>query len=147
VEATGRLLVYHSDGQGTRACRRHQKNGRRWRQPLKEEFGEGGFLEIRFCSRDTCSIGCARVLGWQASWAMHCGCAAWAMNESGEVGQPGRKGRGGPGQASQLARLGQKLKENSFSNKNWIFEYIKALKICRRIFRRNFDMEIFPKFF
>jgi hypothetical protein len=78
---------------------------------------------------------------------MHCGCAAWAVNESGEVGQPGRKGRGGPGQASQLARLGRKLKENSFSSKNWIFEYIKALKICRRRFRRNFDMEIFPKFF
>jgi hypothetical protein len=38
------------------------------------------------------------------------------------------------------------MKENSFSNKNWIFEYTKALEICRR-FRRNFDMGISPKFF
>jgi hypothetical protein len=43
--------------------------------------------------------------------------------------------------------LGRKLKENSFSNKNRIFEYTKALEICRRRFRRNFDMGIFPKFF
>jgi hypothetical protein len=48
-----------------------------------------------FRSSDTCSIGGASVLGWQASWAVHCGCAAWAANESGEVGQPSRRGRGG----------------------------------------------------
>jgi hypothetical protein len=42
-----------------------------------------------------------------------------------------------------LGRLGRKLNENSFPNKNWIFEYTKALEICRR----NFDMGIFPKFF
>jgi hypothetical protein len=46
-----------------------------------------------------------------------------------------------------LGRLGQKLKENSFPNTNWIFEYTKASEICRRRFRRNFDMGIFPKFF
>jgi hypothetical protein len=28
-----------------------------------------------------------------------------------------------------------------------IFEYTKALKICTRRFRKNFDMMIFPKFF
>jgi hypothetical protein len=28
-----------------------------------------------------------------------------------------------------------------------IFDYSKALEICRRRFRRNFDMRIFPKFF
>jgi hypothetical protein len=28
-----------------------------------------------------------------------------------------------------------------------IFEYTKALEICSRRFRRNFDMRIFPKFF
>jgi hypothetical protein len=39
------------------------------------------------------------------------------------------------------------LTENSFLNKNWIFEYTRALEICRRRFRRNFDMGIFPKFF
>jgi hypothetical protein len=43
--------------------------------------------------------------------------------------------------------LGRNMKENSFRNKNWIFEYTKALKICIRRFRRNFDVEIFPKFF
>jgi hypothetical protein len=39
--------------------------------------------------------------------------------------------------------IGPKVKENSFSNKNLIFEYTKALEICRR----NFDMRIFPKIF
>jgi hypothetical protein len=33
-----------------------------------------------------------------------------------------------------------------FFEENLIFEYTKALEICRR-FRRNFDMRIFPKFF
>jgi hypothetical protein len=42
-----------------------------------------------------------------------------------------------------LSRLGRNLKENSFRNKNWIFEYINALEICTRRFRRNFDMGIF----
>jgi hypothetical protein len=42
---------------------------------------------------------------------------------------------------------GPKSEENSFPNKNWIFEYTKASKICTRRFRRNFDMRIFPKNF
>jgi hypothetical protein len=42
---------------------------------------------------------------------------------------------------------GPKYEENSFSNKNWIFEYIKALEICKRRFRRNFNMRVFPKIF
>jgi hypothetical protein len=42
---------------------------------------------------------------------------------------------------------GPKVKEKSFPNKNLIFDYSKALEICRRGFRRNFDMRIFPKFF
>jgi hypothetical protein len=37
--------------------------------------------------------------------------------------------------------------KNSFRIKNWIFEYTKALEICRRRFRRNFEVGIFPKFF
>jgi hypothetical protein len=41
--------------------------------------------------------------------------------------------------------IGPKVKENSFPNKNLIFEYTNALEICRRRFRRNFDMRIFPK--
>jgi hypothetical protein len=46
-----------------------------------------------------------------------------------------------------LGRLGQKLKEISFRNKNWIFEFTRNLEICTRRFRRNFDTRIFPKFF
>jgi hypothetical protein len=42
---------------------------------------------------------------------------------------------------------GPKSEENSFLYKNWIFEYTKALEICTRRFRRNFDMRIFPKIF
>jgi hypothetical protein len=38
-------------------------------------------------------------------------------------------------------------RKNSFPNKKLIFEYTKALEICRRRFRRNFDMRIFPKIF
>jgi hypothetical protein len=67
---------------------------------------------------------------------------AWVKEEEETgVGHVGRTGR------RWLGRLGQNLKENSFRNKNWIFEYTKALKICTRRFSRNFDMGIFPKFF
>jgi hypothetical protein len=48
-------------------------------------------------------------------------------------------GEAGPG--------GPNSEEKFFSNKNWIFEYTKAFEICRRRFRRNFVMRIFPKFF
>jgi hypothetical protein len=33
--------------------------------------------------------------------------------------------------------------DNSFQNKIWIFEYTKALEICTRRFRMNFDVGIF----
>jgi hypothetical protein len=39
------------------------------------------------------------------------------------------------------------VKENSFPNKNLIFDYSKALEICRRRFRRNFEVGILTKFF
>jgi hypothetical protein len=48
-------------------------------------------------------------------------------------------GKAGPG--------GPKSKENSFPNKNCIFEYTKALDICTRRFRRKFDMRTFLKIF
>jgi hypothetical protein len=48
-------------------------------------------------------------------------------------------GEAGPG--------GLNSEEKLFSNKNWIFEFTRALEICRRRFRRNVDMRIFPKFF
>jgi hypothetical protein len=46
-----------------------------------------------------------------------------------------------------LSWLGRKWKEKLFRNKNWIFEYTKALEICRWSLTRNFVMGIFPKFF
>jgi hypothetical protein len=41
---------------------------------------------------------------------------------------------------------GPEAEENYFRIIFWIFEYTKALEICTRKFRRNFDMRIFPKF-
>jgi hypothetical protein len=57
--------------------------------------------------------------------------------------------RGPRGRIGRLAAgpNGPEVKENSFPNKNLIFDYSKALEICRRRFRRIFDMRIFPKFF
>jgi hypothetical protein len=37
--------------------------------------------------------------------------------------------------------------DGTFPNKNWIFEFSKALEICRKRFRRNFGMRFFPQFF
>jgi hypothetical protein len=70
---------------------------------------------------------------------------AVAREEEAVLGRCGEGGRRLGGLL--LGRLGQKLKENSFQNKIWIFEYTKALEISRRRFRMNFDMRIFPKFF
>jgi hypothetical protein len=98
------LQIRRTRRPGARAWQWHWKNGRWQWQSLQEEDEEGGFLEIRFRSRDTCSIGGVGVLGWQGSWAVHCDYATGAMNESGEVGRPSRKGRGGPGQAGRLGR-------------------------------------------
>jgi hypothetical protein len=56
------------------------------------------------------------------------------------VGLAGRRGRVGRLAAGPI---GPNAKEKFFSNKNWIFEFTKALEICRRRFRRNFDMRIF----
>jgi hypothetical protein len=65
--------------------------------------------------------------------------AAWADRP--DEGNRGRVGRlaAGPN--------GPEVKENSFLNKNLIFDYGEALEICRRRFRRNFEVGIFPKFF
>jgi hypothetical protein len=43
--------------------------------------------------------------------------------------------------------IGPKVEEKFFSDKNWNFEYTKALEICTRRFGRNLDTRIFPKFF
>jgi hypothetical protein len=57
--------------------------------------------------------------------------------------------RGPGGRVGWLAAgpNGPEVKEISFSNKNLIFDYSKALEICRRRFMRNFEVWIFPKFF
>jgi hypothetical protein len=56
--------------------------------------------------------------------------AGWAERPDGPQGQPGRNQK----RISEL-KIG------------FFFEFIKDLEICRRRFRRNFDMRIFPKFF
>jgi hypothetical protein len=54
---------------------------------------------------------------------------------------------GGP-KAGWAARSAvPKIRKKNFQIKNWIFEFTKALEFCRRRFRMNFDMRIFPKFF
>jgi hypothetical protein len=72
------------------------------------------------------------------------GRAAWA----GKVGfglrvkrgQWGRLGR----KLSGLVRVaGPKVKKKDFWIKNWIFEFTKALEICTRKIRRDFDMGFF----
>jgi hypothetical protein len=73
--------------------------------------------------------------------------AGWAGRD--DFGLRGRRGmwagwaRGRTGRGVGRA----KSKEKNFRIKNWIFEFTRALEICRRRFRRNFDMRIFPKFF
>jgi hypothetical protein len=65
----------------------------------------------------------------------------------GPVCRLGLLGHSGPkGWMGQLA-IGPKVEGKPFRNKNWIFKYTRALKICTRRFRRKFDMEVFPKFF
>jgi hypothetical protein len=66
----------------------------------------------------------------------------------GGEGAPGRVA-GLRGQTGRLAAgpFWAKSEEKFFSKKKLIFDYNKALEICRRRFRRNFDMRIFPKFF
>jgi hypothetical protein len=54
--------------------------------------------------------------------------------------------RGGVGRLAARPN-GPEVKENSIPSKSLIFDYSKALEICRRRFTRNFDMRIFPKFF
>jgi hypothetical protein len=74
----------------------------------------------------------------------------WAGWPVGRRGGEGRWAAAGPkGRMGRLATgpIGSKVKENSFPNKDLIFEYTDALEICRRRFRRDLDMRIFPKIF
>jgi hypothetical protein len=80
-------------------------------------------------------VGEGRRKGIRDRWA---GSACWPLDGL------GRKAKYAGGAAGPT-RL--ELKRNSFQNKNWIFEFTKALEICIRRFRRNFDTMIFLKFF
>jgi hypothetical protein len=72
-----------------------------------------------------------------------CSVSAWG-------GRRRPAGLGGPkGWVGRLAAgpIGPEAEKKSFQNRNWNFKVTKALKICIRRFRRNFDTRIFPKFF
>jgi hypothetical protein len=61
-------------------------------------------------------------------------------------GQRERRGQREPAgsKAGWAARsAGPEIRKKNFRIKNWIFEFTNALEICRRRFRRNFDMRIF----
>jgi hypothetical protein len=68
--------------------------------------------------------------------------------ESDKRSRPVREGGGGPRLGWKIwEEAGPKSRKRISKVKNWIFEFTKALEICRRRFRGNFDMRIFPKFF
>jgi hypothetical protein len=66
------------------------------------------------------------------------------------VGWASACGRRGPaglaGPKAEWAGKGSQA-ESEEEIKILIFEFTKALEICTRRFRRDFDMRIFPKFF
>jgi hypothetical protein len=72
---------------------------------------------------------------WASLWASACG----RREASG-----GRLGQ----RPSRPVRVAEpKVKKKDFLTRNWILEFTKALEICTRKIRRNFDMQIFSKFF
>jgi hypothetical protein len=93
---------------------------------LEEEAASGNYAKAVHTG-----MGRARVPGpWEEA-----GCrGGWSGGEAGRADWP-------------LGHSGSKVKKNSFPKQNLIFDYSKALEICRRRFRRNFHMKIFPKFF
>jgi hypothetical protein len=74
---------------------------------------------------------------WRRAW-LRCGRKKTTGDRLGRDGGLGRSWAERPD--------GPKAEENYFRIKFWIFEYTKALEICTRKFRRNFDIRIFPKF-
>jgi hypothetical protein len=51
------------------------------------------------------------------------------------------------GRTGHAGRLCQTPGKEFIRNLNWVLDFVKALENCRRRFRRNFDVGIFPKFF
>jgi hypothetical protein len=96
--------------------------GSRSRKKMKKAVSQN----YAFIARTCVPSGARGVLGWQASWAAHYSCAAWAVNESGEVGQPGRKGRGGPG---RLGRNGRRFGFMFKWNLSWVLSGFSSNKI------------------
>jgi hypothetical protein len=72
---------------------------------------------------------------WAGLWASACG----RREASG--------GRLGQRPSGPVRVAGPKVKKKDFLIRNWILEFTKALEICTRKIRRNFDMGIFLKFF
>jgi hypothetical protein len=66
----------------------------------------------------------------------------WPVEKRKRWAAAGPKGRMGRLAAGPV---GPKVRKNSFLNNILIFKYTMALEICRRRFRRNFDMRIFPE--
>jgi hypothetical protein len=62
------------------------------------------------------------------------------------VGHLSLLGRSGPKGRMAVGLFGPKVEGKIISEEKLDFEYIMALEIYIRRFRRNFDMEIFPKF-
>jgi hypothetical protein len=56
-------------------------------------------------------------------------------------------GLAGPEAERAAGSAGPKARKRISELKIRFFEFTKALEICRRRFRRNFDVRIFPKFF
>jgi hypothetical protein len=75
----------------------------------------------------------------RAGWAGRAISACWDGVAGGLAGPEAKRAARSAGPKNQEKR--------NFRIKIGFFEFIKALEICRRRFRRNFDMRIFPKFF
>jgi hypothetical protein len=95
--------------------------------------GEGVAAGLRKLEEEAASGNYAKAAQVRMGWAR--------VHSTREEGVPGRVA-GLRGRTGRLT-AGPKVKKNSFPNKNLIFDYSKALEICRRRFRWNFDMRIF----
>jgi hypothetical protein len=73
--------------------------------------------------------------------------AGWAGRAILACGDGVAGGLAGPEAKWAVGSAGPKIRKKEISELKLDFKFIKALEICRRRFRRNFDMRIFPKFF
>jgi hypothetical protein len=87
------------------------------------------------------------VAPWRGRGAARRPWRGGARGGSGAAGVLLEEGEGGGDSTwwagSATGPIGPKVEEDFFSNKNGIFEFTKALEICRRRFRRNFEVGIF----